>query len=88
MNLLKRLFLPGCARHIIQRGNNREAYFYGEADHKTYLGFLQEVSARYQVSMHAYVLMANRVHLPVTPDQCCPSGVCTTRPSSSGAAII
>ncbi len=33
MARLPRLYLPGCARHVIQRGNNREACFYDEADY-------------------------------------------------------
>lgn len=32
MARLPRLFLPGCAQHVIQRGNNREACFCAEAD--------------------------------------------------------
>ena len=36
-----RLQLPGIPQHIIQRGNNREPYFYGEEDYSRYLGNLQ-----------------------------------------------
>ena len=42
MARLTRLYLPGCAHHIIQRGNNREACFYGKADCRTYLTYLKE----------------------------------------------
>lgn len=31
MARLPRLYFPGCAQHVIQRGNNREACFYDEA---------------------------------------------------------
>ena len=34
MARLPRLNVPGCAQHVIQRGNNREACFYAEADYK------------------------------------------------------
>lgn len=67
MARLPRLYLPGCAQHVIQRGNNREACFYDEADYKAYLSFLKDAAAKYQVAVHAFVLMTNHVHLLVTP---------------------
>ena len=67
MARLPRLFLPGCAQHVIQRGNNREACFYSEADYKAYLAFLKDVATKYDVAIHAFVLMTNHVHLLVTP---------------------
>ncbi|CAH0992542.1 hypothetical protein SIN8267_02675 [Sinobacterium norvegicum] len=67
MARLPRLYVEGCAQHIIQRGNNREACFYDESDYKAYLSFLYDAAAQYQVSIHAFVLMTNHVHLLVTP---------------------
>ena len=67
MARLPRLYFPGCAQHVIQRGNNREACFYAEADYKAYLSFLKDAAAKYQVAIHAFVLMTNHVHLLVTP---------------------
>lgn len=67
MARLPRLYLPGCAQHVIQRGNNREACFYDEADYKAYLSFLKDAAIKYQVAIHAFVLMTNHVHLLVTP---------------------
>ena len=67
MARLPRLYLPGCAQHIIQHGNNREACFYDEADYKAYLSFLKEGTAKYQVAIHAFVLMTYHVHLLATP---------------------
>ncbi len=40
MARLPRLYFPGCVQHVIQRGNNREACFYEEADYEDYLSFL------------------------------------------------
>jgi putative transposase len=68
MARLPRLYVPGCAQHVIQRGNNREACFYDEADDKAYLSFLKDTAAKYQVAIHAFVLMTNHVHLLVTPN--------------------
>ncbi|WP_028672228.1 transposase [Saccharospirillum impatiens] len=67
MARLPRLYLPGCAQHVVQRGNNRDACFYDEADYKAYLTFLKDSAAKYQVAIHAFVLMTNHVHLLVTP---------------------
>ncbi len=67
MARLPRLHLPGCAQHVIQRGNNREACFYDEADYKAYLAFLKDAAIKHQVAIHAFVLMTNHVHLLVTP---------------------
>ena len=62
-----RLYLPGYPHHVIQRGNNREACFYDESDYKVYLDALKQSSIKYGVSIHAFVLMTNHVHLLVTP---------------------
>ena len=67
MARLRRLYLPGCALHVIQRGNNREACFHAEADYKAYLAFLKDAAVKHQVAIHAFVLMTNHVHLLLTP---------------------
>ena len=67
MARLPRLYLPGCAQHVIQRGNNRNACFYAAADYQVYLSFLKDSAQKYQVAIHAFVLMTNHVHLLVTP---------------------
>ena len=67
MARLPRLYIPGCPQHVIQRGNNRAACFYQEADYKAYLSFLKDAAVKYHVAIHAFVLMTNHVHLLVTP---------------------
>lgn len=67
MARLLRLYFPVCAQHVIQRGNNREACFYEEADCKVYMSFLRDAANKYQVAIHAFVLMTNHVHLLVPP---------------------
>ena len=67
MARLPRLYLPGCAQHVIQRGNNREACFYDEPDYRAYLSFLKDAASSCCVDIHAFVLMTNHVHLLVTP---------------------
>ena len=62
-----RLELAGVAHHVIQRGNNRAACFFGDADRRFYLKCLEDAAKRRCCEVHAYVLMSNHVHLLVTP---------------------
>ncbi len=63
-----RFFLPDVPVHAIQRGNNRQAVFFEEADYSQYLTYLQAAAEKYACRIHAYVLMTNHVHLLVTPE--------------------
>jgi putative transposase len=67
MARLPRLTLPGYPHHIIQRGNNRQAIFAQTADYQTLLGLLDEYAGKFEVAVHAYVLMSNHFHLLATP---------------------
>jgi putative transposase len=53
--------------HIVQRGNNRQAIFFADNDYRVYLGWVSEAAKRWSCAIHAYVLIANHVHLLVTP---------------------
>lgn len=64
-----RLEFPGVAHHVIQRGNNRAACFFGDADRRFYLKCLAQSATRRGCEIHAFVLMSNHVHLLVTPLQ-------------------
>ena len=68
MARLPRLTAPGFPHHIIQRGNNRQAIFMDAADFEFMLDLLTEQSKKFQVAVHAYVLMSNHFHLLATPD--------------------
>ena len=67
MARLPLLSLPNIPQHVVQRGNNRQACFFAEQDYLVYLDKLKEYSKKYQVAVHAYVLMTNHVHLLMTP---------------------
>lgn len=67
MARLPRLTLPGYAHHVIQRGNNRQAIFVSKTDYQTLLDLLIENANKFDVAVHAYVLMSNHFHLLVTP---------------------
>jgi putative transposase len=62
-----RYFLPDQPLHLIQRGNNRAAIFFGRDDYGRYADWLIAAAADYGCAIHAYVLMTNHVHLLVTP---------------------
>lgn len=67
MARLPRLTLAGYPHHVIQRGNNRQPIFASEADYRFFLDLLQDNAAKFEVAIHAYVLMGNHVHLLATP---------------------
>ena len=67
MARLPRLTLAGCPHHVIQRGNNRQAIFTTVVDYQHLLGLLEENAKRFEVDIHAYVLMTNHFHLLATP---------------------
>lgn len=68
MARLPRLTAPGFPHHVIQRGNNRQVIFMDTADFQTMLDLLIEQSKKFQVAVHAYVLMTNHFHLLATPE--------------------
>ena len=67
MPRLARVCPIGVAQHVIQRGNNRQVCFVGEQDMRAYLYWLKEFSGKFNVEIHAWVLMTNHVHLLCTP---------------------
>jgi len=58
-----RFFLPNVPNHVVQRGRNRDPVFYETADYLYYLTKLKDALIKYDVELHAYVLMTNHVHL-------------------------
>ncbi|OGA67422.1 MAG: hypothetical protein A3G81_00985 [Betaproteobacteria bacterium RIFCSPLOWO2_12_FULL_65_14] len=62
-----RLVIPDIAVHIVQRGHDRAACFFDDADYRAYLEALREYAAEFHCSVHAYCLMTNHVHLLLTP---------------------
>lgn len=62
-----RMYVAGFPYHVVHRGNNRQVCFRDTDDRLAYLDFLAESVERYEVSLHAFVLMTNHVHLLLTP---------------------
>ncbi|MDH5583500.1 MAG: transposase [Gammaproteobacteria bacterium] len=62
-----RSITANCPVHIMQRGINRRSSFRCEQDFRSYLAALRETSAHYRVSIYAFVLMTNHVHILAVP---------------------
>ena len=67
MARLPRLTVAGLAHHVIQRGNNGQAIFSQPADYQFLCDLLFENARKFDVAVHAYVLMENHFHLLATP---------------------
>lgn len=58
-----RIEFSGAFYHVIVRGNRRATIFHDDADFLAYLDRLERYRHRDGVTVHAYVLMSNHVHL-------------------------
>ncbi len=55
--------------HVTSRGNRREVIYRTDADRRRFLGLVAELSERFGLEVHAFVLMDNHYHLVVrTPE--------------------
>ena len=64
-----RLFLPNQPQHIVVRGHNRDPIVARRIDYQTFVKFLDGAITRYDLALHAWVLMTNHIHLLVTPGE-------------------
>ena len=62
-----RINLPDISQHVIQRGNNKEPCFFNADDYAMYLSKMEEYAVKFEVEIHAYILMSNHVHMLLTP---------------------
>ncbi len=58
-----RLFASGLLYHVIARGNQRQLTFLNDQDYRAYMRRLATYRDRYGVTLYAYCLMPNHVHL-------------------------
>ncbi len=63
----KRLIVPNCPHHVVQRGHDRKAVFVCDEDYQHYLSTLVETKKELGLAVYAYCLMTNHVHLIVDP---------------------
>ena len=67
MARLARVVIPGLPHHVTQRGNHREAVFFGDADYRAYLDLISGAARASGTEVWAYCLMPNHVHFIMTP---------------------
>ena len=67
MPRLARSVFVDIPHHITQRGNRREDVFFTDDDRLIYLEWLKLYCEKYDVSVLAYCLMTNHVHLVLIP---------------------
>ena len=68
MARLPRFIIPGSPHHITQRGNGRAQTFFSADDYALYRDRLKTHCAAYGVSIWAWVLMPNHVHMILVPE--------------------
>lgn len=57
----------GLVYHVINRGNNRQPVFHGEADYLAFLKALGDLKERKRFKLYGYCLMKNHIHLLLRP---------------------
>ncbi len=67
MARIARYVAPGLPHHVTQRGNRRERVFFADDDYRLYRDLLREACDKADVSVWAYCLMPDHVHLILTP---------------------
>jgi len=67
MARLPRLIIPNLPHYVSQFGNNKQDVFLEEEDYAVFVTWLKEASTRFDVAIHAYVLLPNQLRLLVSP---------------------
>ena len=68
MARIARVIAEGYPHHITQRGNRSQKVFFDDTDYQEYLKILSDLSFKNKLSIVAYCLMPNHVHLIVIPE--------------------
>jgi len=67
MAKLARAIAAGFPHHVTQRGNRRQTVFFGDDDYATYVDLLAAHCRACRVSVWAWCLMPNHVHIVAAP---------------------
>jgi putative transposase len=68
MARIARVVVPGYPHHVTQRGNRRQQTFFCNDDYQAYVDLIATAKDVAGVSILAYCLMPNHVHLVAVPD--------------------
>ncbi len=69
MSRIARIILEGVPYHITQRGNGRQQVFFEDRDYILYLDLLRNNCTEERLSIWAYCLMPNHIHLITMPER-------------------
>ncbi len=58
-----RMDYPDTFYHVLSRGNEKRDIYYDERDYSRFLDCLEQMVGRFNLEVHAYVLMKNHYHL-------------------------
>lgn len=67
MARMARVVVPGIPHHITQRGNRRQDVFFSDEDRRVYIDLISEHFKLHKISVWAYCLMDNHVHIIAVP---------------------
>jgi putative transposase len=67
MARIARVVIPDYPHHIIQRGNRRQDVFFSNQDKEAYIDLLFEQIRKWNITIWAYCLMDNHVHIIALP---------------------
>jgi putative transposase len=68
MPRIRRVFPPGAAHHVLNRGNGRKTIFHKEGDYRAFLRLMAEAEERHPIRLLHYCLMPNHFHFEVWPE--------------------
>lgn len=69
MPRIRRIFPPGAAHHVINRGNNRRTIFHKDGDYKAFLRLMAEAQQRHPMKIISYCVMSNHFHFELWPEE-------------------
>ena len=69
MARMARVVIPQYPHHVTQRGNRRQRTFFSDSDFRAYIKLLANARDSAEVTVWAYCLMPNHVHLVVVPNR-------------------
>ena len=68
MPRMARLVVPGYPHHVTQRGARKQQTFFSAQDYELYIDIMAAIKQKLAVSIWAYCLMPNHVHMIVVPE--------------------
>ena len=68
MPRIRRIFPPGVAHHVLNRGNDRKTVFHKPGDYKAFVELMAAAQQRVPMRILSYCLMRNHFHFVLWPE--------------------